>query len=292
MDQSREHSQQGLPSRLEAKEKPGTAPPAPHPGKQPRLEMRNDPGSPGPHPSGPAPHPGPPAPRPVHDDPGSGPAPHPGRPPGLTPREGPGVNPAPHPGPPAPRVEPAPHPGPPRPGGVNPAPHPGPPARGVEPGPHPGPPRPGGVNPAPHPGPPAPRVEPAPHPGPPAPFSPRNDPGSPGPHPSGTAPHPGPPPARHASASLPLSVASPVAGVERESISGPVDVPLKHTREIACEKPVRNTSFSAKSSIVGIVPFSGTPKAITLVGNTRGETEVTFLFTDGTSDKVAVSVVE
>jgi hypothetical protein len=254
MDQSREQFQQGLPSRLEAKEKPGTAPPAPHPGKQPRLEMRNDPGS--------------------------GPAPHPGKPPGLTPREGPGVNPAPHPGPPAPRVEPAPHPGPPRPGGVNPAPHPGPPARPVEPAPHPGPPRPGGVNPAPHPGPPARPVEPAPHPG--------------WPRPGGVnpAPHPGSPIKHQAMLSLPHSIASPVADIEREANSAPVDVPLKHTKEIACEKPVRNTSFSAKSSIVGIVPFSGTPKTVSLVGNMTGKTEVTFLFTDGTSDRVTVSVVE
>lgn len=87
-------------------------------------------------------------------------------------------------------------------------------------------------------------------------------------------------------------MAGSVAGVERESASAPVAVPLKHTREITWEKPVRNTSFSAKTSIVGIVPFSGTPKTIALVGNTTGKTEVTFLFTDGTSDKVTVSVVE
>jgi hypothetical protein len=83
-----------------------------------------------------------------------------------------------------------------------------------------------------------------------------------------------------------------MAGFERESNFSPVDVPLKHTKEITWEKPVRNTSFSAKTSIVGIVPFSGTPKTVALVGNMTGKTEVTFLFTDGTSDKVTVSVVD
>jgi hypothetical protein len=97
---------------------------------------------------------------------------------------------------------------------------------------------------------------------------------------------------RHASASVPLSVARPMAGFERDAHSGLVDVQLRHTKEIVCEKPVRNTSFSAKTSIVGIVPFSGTPKTVTLIGNTAGKTEVTILFTDGTSDKVLVSVVD
>jgi hypothetical protein len=55
---------------------------------------------------------------------------------------------------------------------------------------------------------------------------------------------------------------------------------------------VRNTSFSGKASIVGIVPFTGTPKSITLVGNQTGKADVTFLFTDGTWDRVTVSVVD
>ncbi len=79
--------------------------------------------------------------------------------------------------------------------------------------------------------------------------------------------------------------------MERSS-SRPVDVALNQTKEITCEKPVRNTSFSAKTTIAGIVPFSGTPKTVSLVGNTAGQTEVTILFTDGTSDKVTVRVVE
>jgi len=97
---------------------------------------------------------------------------------------------------------------------------------------------------------------------------------------------------RIATVSLPISMARSVAGFDGESSAGAVDVPLKRTKEITWEKPVRNTSFSAKTSVVGIVPFTGTPKTIALVGNTTGKTEVTFLFTDGTSDRLTVSVVD
>ena len=226
----------------------------------------------------PAPHPGKVYRLAKNDDPGSGPAPHPGKPPRPAPHEDPGTGPAPHPGPPAPRIDPgpAPHPGPPPKPDPGPAPHPGKP-----PGPDPGP--------APHPGKPPrpiphedPGTGPAPHPGaPPRPMR-REDPGGP-------APHPGPPPKRHTSADQPHAAISPVAG-SRAAHS--VDLHVKRTREIACEKPVRNTSFSGKASIVGIVPFTGTPKTITLVGNKAGKADVTFLFTDGTSDRVRVSVVE
>jgi hypothetical protein len=169
------------------------------------------------------------------------------------------------------------------------------------------------VNPFSHPGPPPPYpdVNPFSHPGPPPPY-PGVNPFS---HP-GTLPRPGVNPFSHPGHQprhpdhLPKDVSavngsssssdSPLteyrhlsaAGDGNASASIPIEVKLRHTREIVFEKPVKNTSFSSKTAIVDIVPFSGTPKTITLVGNAPGDAHVTFLFTDGTADRVPVSVTD
>jgi hypothetical protein len=145
-----------------------------------------------------------------------------------------------------------------------------------------------------HPGPPPP-FEPFKHPGPPPPFEPFKHPGPPPPFPEPFK-HPGPPPGGGSALSpsaLPVAEGTSrpsIFIVGEESASSQIKVQLRHTQEIVSEKPVKNTSFSSKAAIVDIVPFSGTPKSIMLVGNAPGDAHVTFLFTDGTADRVPVSV--
>jgi hypothetical protein len=58
------------------------------------------------------------------------------------------------------------------------------------------------------------------------------------------------------------------------------------------EKPIRNTSFSSNKAKVEILPFTGTPRTITLAGGATGTATVTLLFTDGTKEELAVSVLD
>jgi carboxylesterase type B len=41
---------------------------------------------------------------------------------------------------------------------------------------------------------------------------------------------------------------------------------------------------------VGILPFTGTPKTITLIGRSTGTASITLLYTDGTREELAVKV--
>jgi hypothetical protein len=79
---------------------------------------------------------------------------------------------------------------------------------------------------------------------------------------------------------------------EQHSPAEAVTLRVNDEKHLSFEDPIKNTSFSSNKTTVEILPFTGTPKTITLAGRAVGTASVTLLFTDGTKEELAVSVAE